>query len=118
MPVPSALVQDGVDPIAIREGELPGAIWAAWGQFGSSGAAARSAVVMNGLSAALRQAMNRSCAIARGGTPQVREGLNRIVEEHHAEARQDQVDTAGLERVHLCVGSDELCRYVVASLGA
>ena len=28
---PSALVQDGVDPIAIRERELPGAIWAARG---------------------------------------------------------------------------------------
>ena len=69
------------------------------GIFGSSGAAARSAVVMNGLSAALRQAMNRSCAPC-APPPQVRKGLNRIGEEHHAEARHDHVEAAGLEHVN------------------
>ena len=40
----------------------PGASGRRTGRFGSSGAAARSAVVMNGFSAALRQATNRSSA--------------------------------------------------------
>ena len=73
------------------------------GMFGSSGAAARSAVVMNGFSAALRQATKRSAPPPRGA-PQVRERAHRVVEEHHAEARDDHVEARGLERMRLRVG--------------
>ena len=62
---------------------------------------------MNGLSAALRQATNRNSASSRRGAPQVREGADRVVEEHHAEARDDHVEGRGLERVGLRVGADE-----------
>ena len=48
--------------------------------------------VMNGLSAGPRQTIIRS-------SPQVRECLDRILEEHHAESRHDQVEASRLERV-------------------
>jgi hypothetical protein len=45
--------------------------------------------------------------VVRRGAPQVREGLDGVREEHHAEARGDPVEALRLERVHLCVGADE-----------
>lgn len=59
---PAAVFQNAADSGCVGEGELPGCVRPAGGRFGSRGAAARSAVVMNGFSAALRQAMNRNSA--------------------------------------------------------
>ncbi len=45
-----------------------------------------------------------------GGAAQIRKGLNGILEEHHAEARDDPVGSGQLERVGLGVSVDEAGR--------
>ena len=85
----------------------PGASARRGARFGSSGAAARSAVVMNGFSAGLRQTTDRSWPPSLGGIAKIRESLDGVVEEHHAEARHDQVEARRSERVALRVGADE-----------
>ena len=93
-------LSDSTDATRCRSpnANCPGAPGRRAGRFGSNGAAARSPIVMNGLSAALRHdephLRIRPCRM-----PQIREGTNRIVEEHHTEARHDQVDARGPERV-------------------
>jgi hypothetical protein len=61
---PAALLQDGRDPSPVREGELPRCIWSAGGEVRQKRSAARSAVVMNWFSAALRQTMSLSSALS------------------------------------------------------
>ena len=89
----------------------PGASARRAGRFGRSGAAARSAVVMNRFSAGLRQAMKHNVASLRCSVTQVRKRPDRIGEEHHAEARHDHVEARGLERVSLRIRADELRRH-------
>ncbi len=58
-----------------------------------------------------------SSRLGRGGAPQVRERADGVVEEHHAEARDDHVEALVVERMGLRVGAEELRRRAL-ELGA
>ena len=83
----------------------------AGGREGSAGgAAARSAVVMNRIFRSAPPGDEPKLGVAPCGTPKVRKGPHGVVEEHNAEARNDHVETLGLEGVVLRAGADEGCR--------
>ena len=69
---------------------------------------------MNGLSSRTAPDDHSPLAAVARGAPQVRECLDRILEEHHAESRHDQVEAFRLERVGLRVGADEGRRHAFA----
>ena len=62
---PPALLEDRVHAPSSANANCPGAFGRRGGRFGSSGAAALSAVVMNGFDAPLRQAITRSSPPSR-----------------------------------------------------
>jgi hypothetical protein len=113
-PGPAALLENAVDLVPVREGELPWRIRLARryvGQQGRRGSLrCRHERIFRGASPGDEPKMSAaSCRV-----PQVRECADAVVEEHDAETRNDRVEAAGLEGMRLGVVTDEGCRYAFA----
>jgi hypothetical protein len=91
---------------AVGEGELAGGVRVTCGQLQQRGCGALGGGHEGILGGAAPRQGVQGAAVA-GGVTQVGEGLCRVVEEHHAEARDDAVDTRRGKPMPLRVADDE-----------
>jgi hypothetical protein len=98
---PATRLEDGNDPLRVGKGELSRAVRRGRGkvrqQRGRLTQAGRHERIFRG--AAPGDDVKRG--VVGRGTPQVREGLDRVMEEHDAESRDDRVDACALKGMGL-----------------
>ena len=88
----AGLAQDALDPRAIAEGILAGILRPRPRLGGRNGCAARIGTAPQGFSCGVRQADEDQPARRLQRAADVAEGGDRIAEEHHAEAREDEIE--------------------------